>query len=134
MRYHAELFATSGHQVCVTTGHGQASHDIYQVQILKELSPGFPLNLATKLAVDHGQTDKNLQEYTKLLTEALLPYYEVADLVFTHGILTTHFNLALTQAIWKLAELKPLWLGFMTSLPPIKTTPCLTPPTHHGRS
>jgi len=129
MRYHAELFATSGHQVCVTTGHGQASHDIYQVQILKELSPGFPLNLATKLAVDHGQTDKNLQEYTKLLTEALLPYYEVADLVFTHGILTTHFNLALTQAIWKLAELKPT-VAWVHDFTPTNKNYALPNPTH----
>lgn len=107
MRYHAELFASSGHQVCVICGHGQSSHETYQTQTIKELSPGFPLNLATKLAVDHGQTDKNLQQFSKLLIDTLTPYYDAADVVFTHGALTTHFNLALTQAIWTLADLKP---------------------------
>jgi glycosyltransferase involved in cell wall biosynthesis len=106
MRQHAELFAEGGHEVRVVTGHGQASQEIYQVEVLKELSPGFPLNLTVKRAVDHGQTDLNLQEFTQQLITLLTPYYEWADLVFTHGLLTTHFNLALTQAVWKLAETK----------------------------
>jgi glycosyltransferase involved in cell wall biosynthesis len=106
MRNHAELFASAGHEVMVITGHGQVSQETYHLDCLKELSPGFPLNITVKRAVDHGQTDKHFQDFTKLLLEVLGPYYDWADLVFTHGALTTHFNLALTQALWKLAETK----------------------------
>ncbi len=106
MRHHAELFAAAGHEVRVVTGHGQASQETYEVESLKELSPGFPLNITAKRAVDQGQTDKHFQELNKLLLEVLTPYYDWADAVFVHGALTTHFNLALTQAVWKLAESK----------------------------
>ncbi len=107
MRQHAEMLAEHGHDVRVVTGHGQPSNDQYHVEVLKELSPGFPLNLQAKRALDHGQTDQHLNTFTHLLTETLKPYYDEADLVITHGAVTTHFNLALTQAVWKLAGSKP---------------------------
>ena len=117
MRQHADVLSSRGHEVRVITGHGQAGSDLYHVDVLKELSPGFPLNLQVKRAVDHGQTDQNLNSYTNLLFELLKPYYHSVDLMITHGAFSTHFNLALTQAVWKLAESKPSieWVHDLTA-------------------
>ena len=107
MRQHADVLARNGHEVRVITGHGQPANESYEVEVLKELSPGYPLNLQVKRAVDHGQTDQHLNTYTNLLLELLKPRYDAVDVMITHGAVSTHFNLALTQAVWKLAELKP---------------------------
>ena len=117
MRQHAELLSAGGHEVRVVTGHGQASNEQYTLEVLKELSPGFPLNQQTKLAVDHGQTDQNLANYSGLLQNVLAPHYAWADTVITHGALTNHFNLALTLAVWKLAETKTTvaWVHDLTA-------------------
>jgi len=117
MRQHAEVLASHGHEVLVLTGSGKAGTDNYRVTELEELSPSFDLNLKTKRAVDHGQTDGNLSDYTNLLISKLEPHYHNADVVITHGAVTTHFNLALTQAVWKLADNKPTiaWVHDLTA-------------------
>jgi glycosyltransferase involved in cell wall biosynthesis len=117
MRQHAEILAENGHEVTVLTGSGKAGDAKYRLIKIEELSPSFDLNLKTKRAVDHGQTDGNLNDYTHLLIDKLQPHYANADVVITHGAVTTHFNLALTQAIWKLADSKPTiaWVHDLTA-------------------
>ncbi len=107
MRQQAEALAKHGNQVLVLTGKGEVSHDSYILELLPELDPEFPLNLQVKKAVDHGQTDHHLQDYTNLLYDKLKPYFTECDIALVHGAFTTHFNLALTQACWRLAEQTP---------------------------
>jgi glycosyltransferase involved in cell wall biosynthesis len=106
MRLQAEELARHGHSVTVLAGQGEASSASYQLAILPELSPSFPLNLQVKRAVDHGQTDKNLAAYAHLLTEKLTPYMAACDLVIAHNAFTTHFNFCLTHALGQFAAAK----------------------------
>lgn len=103
MKQQAELLAANGHEVRVVCGIGDASSEKYEVVNAPELDPDFPLNLKVKKAVDHGQTDANFQEFTADLTALLRLHFQWADLVIDHGAMTTHFNLALTRAVWEMA-------------------------------
>ncbi|MEM9445986.1 MAG: glycosyltransferase family 4 protein [Verrucomicrobiota bacterium] len=104
MRQLAELLTRNNHTVKVVTGIGKSSSHDYQLELLPELSPSYPKNLKTKRAVDQGQTDHHYSDFTTELLEALQPYYLWADIVLCHGNFTTHFNLALTEALRKLAK------------------------------
>lgn len=108
MRLQADELARQGHAVTVVAGQGEIVGVPYQLVILPELSPSFPLNLQVKRAVDHGQTDKNLAAYAHLLAEKLAPYVEACDLVITHNAFTTHFNFCLTHALGQLSAKKKM--------------------------
>jgi len=103
MKQQAELLAANGHEVRVVCGVGDSSSEKYEVVNTEELNPEFPLNLKVKQAVDHGQTDANFQEFTADLTAMLRLHFRWADLVIDHGAITTHFNLALSRAVWEMA-------------------------------
>lgn len=108
MRQQAEwLSAIDGIQVRVVTGIGGERNNHYELRNLDELNPDFPLNLKAKNAIDHGQTDNHYQEFHRLLDQKLAPHYDWADVVVTHGPLTTHFNLSLTRCLWDRAATKP---------------------------
>ncbi|GAB4240865.1 MAG: hypothetical protein OHK005_03430 [Candidatus Methylacidiphilales bacterium] len=107
MRQQAEELALLGHEVTVVCGEGSPSRSSYKVVNLPELASTFPLLLRLRKVLDNGQTDGNLTQYTRLLTEKLTPFVQAADLVITHGALTTHFNLSLTAALRPMADTKP---------------------------
>jgi glycosyltransferase involved in cell wall biosynthesis len=108
MRLHAESLSRLGHEVTVLTGEGTASLDSYKVVAVPELAPSFPLNLQVKKAVDHGQTDAYLNQFTSALLKILETHAAGADAILVHGALTTHHNLALTQALWLLSKTRKL--------------------------
>lgn len=108
MKFHAESLAAEGHEVTVLAGRGSASSETYAFKQIDELDPGFPLNQQVKKAVDHGQTDHHLQQYTATLQSLLKAEAEEHDLVMSYGPLTTHFNLALTQALLNLSRQMPV--------------------------
>lgn len=107
MRQQAEELARLGHDVTVLCGKGTASRPSYRVANLPELAPDFPLLLRLRKVLENGQTDGNLTQFTRILTEKIQPFVSVADVVITHGALTTHFNLSLTAALLPMAEVKP---------------------------
>lgn len=130
MKQQAELLAANGHEVRVVCGIGDASSERYEVVNAPELDPNFPLNLKVKQAVDHGQTDANFQEFTADLTAMLRLHFRWADLVIDHGAMTTHFNLALSRAVWELAgEHKVIaWVHDLTTT---NKSYALPNPDHH---
>jgi len=107
MRLQADLLARNGHAVTVLAGQGEANGASYQLALLPELSPTFPLNLQVKRAVDHGQTDKNLAAYAHLLHDKIAPFAKAADIIIAHNAFTTHFNFCLTHALGQLAAGTP---------------------------
>jgi len=108
MRQQAEwLSAIEGISVRVLTGVGGIRNKHYELRVIDELNPDYPLNLKVKNAIDHGQTDNHYQEFTALIDTLLEPHYQWANVVITHGPVTTHFNLSLTKSIWDRAAHTP---------------------------
>ncbi|MEM6884134.1 MAG: glycosyltransferase family 4 protein [Verrucomicrobiota bacterium] len=130
MKQQAELLAANGHDVRVVCGIGDASSETYEVVNSEELDPAFPLNLKVKQAVDHGQTDANFQEFTADLTALLRHHFRWADLVIDHGPMTTHFNLALSRAVWEMAGEHKL-IAWAHDLTTTNKSYALPNPDHH---
>lgn len=127
MRLHAEGMSRLGHEVTVLSGTPFSSNtETYAFAHLPELGAEFPLNLQVKESVDKGQTDLHFQQYSQLLCDLLKPAAIANDVIFTYGSLTTHFNLALTQALWKLADEHPVvaWVVDFTAVNSDYSLPC----------
>jgi len=131
MRQQAEwLSAIDGMNVRVLTGIGGERSPHYELKVLDELNPDFPLNLKAKKAIDHGQTDNHYQELSGLLDKKLDPHYRWADVLVTHGPLTTHFNLSLTRCLWDKATQTPT-IAWAHDFTPANRSYALPNPDHH---
>lgn len=100
---HARLFMAHGHQVTVICGEG-AARAIEKMALVPEMQRDHPLTGAVQGELDAGAPGGNFAELKKRLVAALASLFADHDIVFLHNALTMHFNLALTAALWELAQ------------------------------
>jgi glycosyltransferase involved in cell wall biosynthesis len=103
VRDQANLLLNAGNEVQVISGTGVDTGDGYQLVVVPEMAPEFPLNKSVKAVLDRGQADQNFSQYRSLLVKTLDPILSGVDLTIIHNVLTMHHNLALTQALHDLA-------------------------------
>jgi glycosyltransferase involved in cell wall biosynthesis len=103
MRDQAAMLQREGHEVKVISGTGSDSGDFYEVQVLPELAPDFPLNAQVRAVLERGQADQNFNRYRAVLIEVLQKALADVDLTLVHNVFTMHHNLVLTRALHDLA-------------------------------
>ncbi len=104
LEQHAGLFAAKGHEVRVVCGEGAAENASYKVAQVAEMRLDHPLAMAARGELDAGGPGARFAELKKRLAEKLSAEFENRDIVFLHNVMTMHFHLALTAALWELAE------------------------------
>ena len=103
IRDQAVMLLRAGHEVTVVTGIGGDPEDGYDIVLVPELAPDFPLNKSVRSVIDRGQADQNFSQYRSVLVEALGAALTGMDLTIVHNIFTMHLNLACTRALHDLA-------------------------------
>jgi glycosyltransferase involved in cell wall biosynthesis len=104
LEQHAGLFAAHGHEVVVFCGEGVSANPAITVTVIPEMLRDHPLVKAAQEELDAGAPGVNFAELKKRLVETLAPLVENAGIVFLHNVVAMHFHLALTAALWELAE------------------------------
>jgi glycosyltransferase involved in cell wall biosynthesis len=103
MRDQANMLCREGHEVTVITGLGRETGEDYEVVVLPELAPDFPLNASVQAVLQRGQTDQNLNKYRSVLVKALGKALTDFDVTIVHNAFTMHHNLGLTVTLRDLA-------------------------------
>ena len=103
MRDQANMLTRAGHEVRILAGEGSIPDDGYEVQILPELAPDFPLNAQVRGVLEHGQADQNFARYRTMLADLLRRALAGMELTLVHDFFTMHRNLALTRALHDIA-------------------------------
>jgi glycosyltransferase involved in cell wall biosynthesis len=114
---HARLFCSAGHAVTMveTSGH-------------------LALAQLAQREVENGAPGSAFAEAREALTRSLRPIFAAHDMVIVHNVLTMHFNLALTAALWELADELPnvRFIGWVHDLaainPDYAPLPLVRPP------
>jgi glycosyltransferase involved in cell wall biosynthesis len=101
---HAGLFAAHGHEVTVICGEGKSGNPAIQVALIPEMRRDHPLAKAAQGELDSGAPGAKFAELKKRLAETLAPLLENKEIFFLHNVLTMHFHLPLTAALWEMAE------------------------------
>jgi len=106
MEQHAALFARHGYEVKVVCGSGASGQPDVEVVVIPELSAGSDACAASQevLRQPGGEALPAFCGLKDTLREKIGLELEGCDIVFVHNILTMHFNLAATVALWEIAE------------------------------
>jgi len=106
MQAHAGLLAGAGVQVSVVAGRGDASALPAGVDltIIPEMDSSHPRVAGMRPALDAGEIPGGFEDLTRDLYEALRPVLANFQAVMVHNVLTKHFNLALTAALFRLLD------------------------------
>lgn len=104
MADHAEIFAQNGHAVTVVADHGAETANSAQRPGISLRSVA-PLGIRSPLARRgrDGSAD-DFEAAVGELVAALRPIFAAQEVVMLHNVATMHFHLALTVAVWRLAE------------------------------
>jgi len=103
LEQHAALFAANGHEVTVICGEGEDPNPAINVTVIPEMRRDHPIATAAQEELDGGAAGADFAELKKRLVDALSACFDNCDIVFFHNVLTMHFHLALTAALWELA-------------------------------
>jgi len=134
---HAALFARNGYEVRVICGEGKSNDDGVVLHLIDELCAAHPDVVSSQSAINQGLPDSPaFVQLKEKLTRVLADALQDIDIVFVHNVLTMHFNLAATAAIWELADQLPNvrfvnWIHDLAPLNPAYDLPQIdTAPTN----
>lgn len=100
------LMKKAGLPVTVITGNGDASSlpAGYELILIPELSTQHPEVAQVSAALERGQIPAEFEPLTQRLVAALRPVVARFDRLIVHNVLTKHFNLPLTAALFRLMD------------------------------
>ena len=103
---HAAQFAAAGLPLTVITGRGEAASlpegvNFIRIAALDTLDP--EISAATDI-LNGGQIPDNFESLVNRLTGQLRPLLSEFDHLIVHNVLTKHFNLPLTTALFRLMD------------------------------
>ena len=103
---HAQVFAEAGYPLTVIAGDGdeRALPPGTDFIHIPEMNSQHPAISRANAELDKGQIPSNFDDLAALLEEKLAPLLERQDNVIVHNILTKHFNLPLTAALFRLFD------------------------------
>ncbi len=102
----ARLFLRAGYQVTVIAGRGAATAlpAGAEFSLIPEIDSLFPSVAAVSAELAQGRVPESLGAVTRYLAETLSLILGRFDHVIVHNVLTKHFNLPLTAALYDLLE------------------------------
>ena len=104
MAQHAALFARHGHEVRVVCGSGVSEHEGVECVVIPDLLPtAEPVHEAQE-ALTSPEPPERFSQLKASLKPALREALSDADVIIVHNMMTMHFNIAATAALWELAE------------------------------
>lgn len=106
LEQHAAVFAARGHEITVICSEGEGSEDNSSTRVvhIPEMRRDHPLTKGAQSELDAGKPGENFAELKNRIAAALTPMLQEMDVVFLHNVLTMHFHLALTVALWRITE------------------------------
>lgn len=106
MDAHARIFLQMGYPVSIIAGQG--SEDALppgtELQLIPALDSQHPDILSAGAILERGQVPGEFAALTEQLTETLAPQVKKYNNIIVHNVLTKHFNLPLTAAIFNLLD------------------------------
>ncbi|TMD80202.1 MAG: glycosyltransferase family 4 protein [Chloroflexi bacterium] len=102
----ATRLAARGYPVTILSGRGGPLPDASPVElvIIPQLNSRHPQVSAVRDALNQGQVPAEFATLQTEIEQLLAPQLARLDALIVHNALTLHFNLALTAALWTLAE------------------------------
>ncbi len=103
---HAQVFRNFGYPVTVIAGQA-AEADLPQgteVVVIPEMDTQHPEILEISAALEQGHVPAQFESMRERLARALRPVLREYDVVIIHNVLTKHFNLPLTAALFDLID------------------------------
>lgn len=101
--HHATLLAGAGHEVHVVAGRGEPFAPGVAFHHLPEVDSRHPEVLALKAELDAGRVPPGLAALAARLEGCLRQIVRAGDVLIAHNVLSLHKNLALTEALHRLA-------------------------------
>ncbi len=103
---HARQFVQAGMPIAVIAGSGVTSALPEGCEFIQipEMDTRHPEILQLSAALEHGQVPAEFEALTQRLTDALRPVVIRYDRLLVHNVLTKHFNLPLTAALFRLMD------------------------------
>ena len=115
----ARGLSARGYPVTILAGRGGPlpSPTTIQLVLIPELDSKYPDVTVVRDALDRGQIPAELETLRSCLHARLEPQLSQLDVLIVHNALSLHFNLALTSALWELADLSgPRLISWMHDL------------------
>lgn len=106
LEQHARLFTQQKHKVRVICGIGE-SMGKEKVEMVVEFRREYPLTKKAQAEAEKGAPGADFAKLKAQLVKKLEPMLAKMDIVFLHNVLSMPFNLALTAALWELADKLP---------------------------
>ncbi len=118
---HAALFTRHGHSVRVICGSGSSRSDDVSCVEIPSLLPDHPATAAAQEQAlsPPGTASPAFSQLKSQLKTSLRSALDSCDVIFVHNIMTMHFNLAATAALWELADESPTstrWVNWIHDL------------------
>lgn len=104
MRQHARRLASAGYPVRIVAGTGKAFDDRVEVIVIPEFGSRYPEVLAVKKELDAGRVTPRFAALCNRIEARLRPLLDDTHVLIAHNVFTLHKNLALTQALHRLAD------------------------------
>lgn len=106
MLTHARLFTQSGYPTTILAGRGQPAALPAGVELLHipEMDSQHPRIQGLSQDLEAGRVPGGFEEMVRHLTDSLAPALEQIDVLIVHNVLTKHFNLPLTAALFRLLD------------------------------
>ncbi len=103
---HARLFVKAGLPLTIIAGKGESSSmpDGVDFVRIEEMDTQHPEIAATTEALNRGEVPDSFEPLAVRLSEKLRPAVQGFDVIIIHNILTKHFNLPLTAALFRLMD------------------------------
>jgi glycosyltransferase involved in cell wall biosynthesis len=103
---HAHLLTRSGFPVTVVSGAGEAGAlpEGCSLAVVPEMNSRHPQIAKISAALEQGQVPPEFDAVTRSLADQLRPILSGFECILIHNILTKHFNLPLTAALFQLMD------------------------------
>jgi mannosylglucosylglycerate synthase len=110
---HAEQFAHAGLPLTIISGRGDSNCLPESVEFIKidEIDTLFPAISSATQILNSGVVPDSFEDLSRLLINRLEPVLSEFDHVIVHNILTKHFNLPLTAALFHLIKTRKIKHG-----------------------
>lgn len=110
--FQARFLAEAGVDPVVIAGAGGPLPDGIELRLIPPLGSRHPDVLAAKADLDRGQVGPGFDRLRGTLRDSLAPALADLKTVLVHNALSLHKNLALTSALWELADVGPQFLAW----------------------
>ena len=122
MAQHAALFARHDHQVKVICGSGISEVEGIECVVLPNLLPTAEAVTEAQEVLTNNEASETFSALKSSLKTELKDALGDADIVIVHNMMTMHFNIAATAALWELAEERTpnaRWINWIHDIAPV---------------